>query len=55
MRFLPPYSPNLNPIERIWKWMKERVMYNIYYEDFDDFKEAVMDFLRRLSNLDPSS
>ena len=23
LHFLPPYSPNLNPIERLWKWMKE--------------------------------
>jgi transposase len=28
--FLPPYSSNLNPIERLWKWMKERVLYNTY-------------------------
>ena len=28
LHFLPPYSPNLNPIERLWKWMKERVMSN---------------------------
>ena len=26
LHFLPPYSPNLNPIERLWKWMKERVL-----------------------------
>jgi transposase len=31
LHFLPPYSPNLNPIERLWKWMKERVIYNTYY------------------------
>ncbi len=24
----PPYSPNLNPIERLWKWMKEQMIYN---------------------------
>ena len=30
LHFLPPYSPNLNPIERLWKWMKERVIYNTY-------------------------
>ena len=29
LHFLPPYSPNLNPIERFWKWMKERV-YNTF-------------------------
>jgi transposase len=41
LHFLPPYSPNLNPIERLWKWMKERVIYNVYYQDFEDFKGAV--------------
>ena len=26
VHYLPPYSPNLNPIERLWKWMKQRVL-----------------------------
>lgn len=51
LHFLPPYSPNLNPIERLWKWMKERVIYNTYYEDFDDFKLAVMGFFTLLNSL----
>ena len=55
MHFLPPYSPNLNPIERVWKWMKERVLYNTYYEYFDDFKQAIFGFLESLSRLDPKS
>ena len=49
LRFLPPYSPNLNPIERLWKWMKERVIYNTYYEHFDDFRGAVFGFFAVLS------
>jgi transposase len=53
--FLPPYSPNLNPIERLWKWMKERVLYNTYYKEFDDFKNAVFGFLESVSRLDPQS
>lgn len=53
--YLPPYSPNLNPIERLWKWMKQRVLYNTYYEYFDDFKQAVFGFLEGLSRLDPQS
>jgi transposase len=53
LHFLPPYSPNLNPIERLWKWMKERVMYNTYYEYFEDFKSAIMGFLESVSTLDP--
>lgn len=31
LHYLPPYSPNLNPIERLWKIMHERVTYNRYY------------------------
>lgn len=55
MHFLPPYSPNLNPIERVWKWMKERVLYNTYYEFFDEFKVAVFGFFTGLDSIDPNS
>jgi transposase len=51
LHFLPPYSPNLNPIERLWKWMKARVIYNTYYEDFDDFRLAIMGFFALLNTL----
>ena len=55
LHFLPPYSPNLNPIERLWKWMKERVIYNTYYEHFEEFKAAVMGFFSVLSNVSEES
>ena len=55
LHFLPPYSPNLNPIERLWKWMKEVVVYNTYYQEFDDFRSAIFGFFRSLSGLDPGS
>jgi transposase len=51
LHFLPPYSPNLNPIERLWKWMKERVIYNTYYEHFEDFKGAIFGFFAVLSTV----
>jgi len=41
---LPTYSPNLNLIERLWKLFKKNVIYNKYYEKFDQFKNAVFDF-----------
>lgn len=41
--FLPSYSPNLNLIERLWKWIKKRCLYNKYYSDFDQFKQAILD------------
>jgi transposase len=53
--FLPPYSPNLNPIERLWKWMKERVIYNTYYREFEDFRAAVLGFFKVLEGLDHES
>lgn len=39
--FLPPYSPNLNLIERLWKFVKKECLYSHYYEDFDSFKTAI--------------
>ncbi len=30
--FLPPYAPNLNLIERLWKFLKKKVLYNRHYE-----------------------
>ena len=53
--FLPPYSPNLNPIERFWKWMKQKIMYNTYYRKYDDFKNTIFGFLETLSNLKPET
>ncbi len=44
--FLPPYSPNLNLIERYWKYFKKMVLYNHYYETFDEFKSACENFFR---------
>lgn len=55
LHFLPPYSPNLNPIERLWKWMKERVIYNTYYKTFKEFKDAVFGFFEELSKATPDS
>jgi transposase len=40
--FLPPYSPNLNLIERFWRLFKKRILYNQYYEKFSDFKNVMV-------------
>ncbi|RKY10027.1 MAG: IS630 family transposase [Planctomycetota bacterium] len=45
--FLPPYSPNLNLIERYWKFFKKKVLNNRYYETFDEFKQACKSFFRK--------
>lgn len=38
--FLPPYSPNLNLIERLWKFTKAKLRVK-YYGDFTAFKVAI--------------
>ena len=43
--YLPPYSPNLNLIERLWKLVKKKCLYSRYYENFTDFKKSISDFL----------
>ena len=44
--FLPPYSPNLTIIERLWKWLKKKCLYATYYENFEQFTKAIDKTLR---------
>ena len=46
--FLPAYSPNLNIIERLWKFFKKKVTYNSYYADFSVFRYYCMKFFKNL-------
>ncbi|MDR1479150.1 MAG: transposase [Planctomycetaceae bacterium] len=46
LHYLSGYSPNLNVIERLWKFFKKKILYNRYYEKFDDFLSACKGFLR---------
>lgn len=50
--FLPSYSPNLNLIERIWKFFKKKVLYNQYYENLSDFREACIQFFKNFNDHD---
>jgi transposase len=43
--FLPPYSPNLNLIERLWKFTKKKCLYSKYYSEFGAFKNAIFECL----------
>jgi len=45
--YLPSYSPNLNLIERLWKFVKKEVLYSEYYADFASFSAAITDCLSR--------
>lgn len=40
--FLPPYSPELNPIERIWRITRRKITHNRYFPVLEDLKSAVL-------------
>ena len=46
IHFLPPYSPNLNLIERLWGFFKRKIIYGTYYDTFVKFKNAALGFFR---------
>jgi len=48
--FMPPYSPNLNIIERLWRFLKKKCLYAQYYETFDEFKNAIVNTLNKANS-----
>lgn len=48
--FLPSYSPNLNLIERLWKFVKKQCLYSKYYAEFTGFKNAIVECLQQTSS-----
>ncbi len=47
--FLPSYSPNLNLIERLWRFLKRRSIYGRHHPTFAEFKEAIEETIARIS------
>jgi len=47
--FLPSYSPNLNIIERLWKFAKKTILYAKYYESPAKFHKAIIDFFQEIN------
>lgn len=50
LRFLPPYSPELNPIERLWLYIKNRYLSNVSFDDNQDLLEKGQKAWRMLSH-----
>jgi transposase len=44
--YLPPYSPELNPVERLWQYLKDNVLKNRVYDTLDDLEEKVCSFIK---------
>jgi len=50
--FLPVYSPNLNLIERLWRFFHNKVTYNHYFETFKEFRDETLKFFKNLKQYD---
>jgi transposase len=46
--YLPGYSPNLNLIERLWRFIKREALYGRYHANFADFKAAIEEVVAQL-------
>lgn len=47
--FLPPYSPELNPVERLWKMIKRNTLHNRLYDSLKQLEKAVVDYFDTLT------
>ncbi len=47
LMYLPPYSPDLNPMEWIWKKMRKEVTHNTFFENFKNFQRALIKFFNK--------
>lgn len=45
--FLPPYSPDLNPMEWFWKFLRKQVTHNTFFNTFKKFQRALIKFIRK--------
>jgi transposase len=50
--YLPPYSPELNPVEKLWQYIKSHLIKNKIYESIEDLENAVCAFIQ---NFNPDS
>ena len=46
---LPAYSPELNPVERLWKWLKEKTIHNRIFSSLKEIMDAVTEEINKLT------
>ena len=49
IEYQPPYSPELNPVERLWKWLKNNTIHNRIFEKLEDILNAVCKELKKMT------
>ncbi len=48
IQWLPNYSHKLNPVEQLWRWLREKVTHNKYYKTFKQLCQAIKAFFRSI-------
>jgi len=48
--YLPAYAPELNPVERLWQYIKSKILKNILYETIEKLESVLCCFIKSLSN-----
>lgn len=47
---LPPYSPELNPVERLWRWLRMNVCRNKHFKKIEEVEDALLAAIKELSS-----
>jgi len=47
--YLPPYSPELNPVERLWQWLKRHSLRNRFYRSLEEVMDAVQSCMQHVA------
>lgn len=53
--YLPPYSPELNPVERLWQYIKKSTIRNRVYESIEQLEDTICSFVASLARTDLKS
>ena len=48
IKLLPPYCPELNPVERLWLYIKQNTIRNKIYESITSLEDVICDFIKNL-------
>ena len=47
--FLPPRSPELNPVERLWNWLKRNCIRNRFYQKLDEIMDSILEHMQEVT------
>jgi len=49
LMFLPPYSPELNPVEKLWQWLRKEATHNNLFKTLEEMMDALENEFRKLT------